>query len=317
LGYNISDVSGNFTGTTANGLDGWSIDADLSNPSLSIITGDFDSVTDGVSNGEAPSGYSFSALSDTSYGTLTSVNTTDGTFTFTINRAAVLASGSDQTVSFTITGGDGFWSDEDTITINLLICVATGTMIRTETGLKPVEDLRLGDQVWTLDDGWQPIRWIGSRRIGAAELDADPDLRPIRIKKGALGDQTPDSDLFVSPQHRVLLTDWRAQLLFGEDQVLVPAKGLVNDHSIGVDHSPRGIEYFHILFDRHQIIETAGALTESFCPGPYSLREIDAPARRELFRLFPELAGDDTTYGPAARCVLKMQEARMLGAMAT
>ena len=311
MGYNIGEVTGS-TGASG-GVDDWTFDVDLSDPSVTVVTGDFNQVAlDGTDQGEAAAGYSFSGLSSNAWGSL-SYNTADGTFTFTIDRAAILASGSDQTVTFTVTGSDGLFFDTDTVILNLLICVARGTMIRCKGGQRPVEDIRPGDAVWTLDDGLQTVRWVGSRRLSGAELRAEPSLRPIRIRPGALGEGRPRRTLRVSPQHRLLLSDWRAEMLFGAPEVLAPAKGLVDDGAIMVDHAATEVEYFHLLFDRHQIIETEGALTESFHPGPWSLREIDRAAREELFRLFPELEADLEAYGEAARMALKPFEARLVG----
>lgn len=306
VGYNISEVSGNFMGTGIIDIDDWEATADLHDPSVTIVTGDFDQTSGG--GGDSPGGYVFSPLSTTDYGILT-YNTTDGTFTFTIDRDAVKASGTDQSVTFTITGTSGSRTDTDTVTINILICVNRGTLIETEGGPSKVEDLGIGDFVKTLDSGLQPICWIGSRRISGYEIARDPSLRPIRITAGALGDETPSRDLLVSPQHRILLSDWRAEYYFAEQSVLAPAKGLLNDHSILIESNPGTVEYFHILFDNHQIIFTEGALSESFHPGPYSMREIDSDARCELLSLFPDLEDEKTGYGPAARLALKPKEA--------
>ena len=312
MGYNISEISGTFTGAGAGGLDDWRFTGDLSDPSLTIVSGDFNATSlAGVDQGEAPDGYVFSPLSTTGFGTLT-FNTTDGTFTFTIDRAAVIASGADQTVTFTVTGSDGPDSDTDTVTIELLICVVRGTLVETQRGRRPVETLVAGDLVRTRDCGLQPVRWIGSRRVSARELAADPSLRPIRIRQGALSPGVPSRDLLVSPQHRILIGDWRAQVFFGEDEILAPAKGLVNDHSVLVDHDPGDVEYFHVLFDRHQIILTEGAPTESFCPGPCSLAGLDRAAFGELVRLFPQFARDQAAYGPVARPSARVREAALM-----
>lgn len=308
MGYNIADVSGNATG----GPNDWALTLDLSDPGATTISGDFDvvSLTSGNSQGEATGGYSFSALSTTAYGTL-SFNTTTGEYTFTVDRAAVIASGTDQVVSFTITGTSGSNSDDDIVTINILICVARGTLIATPDGPVPVETLNRGAAVSTLDGPPKPVRWIGSRKLNRDDLAANPALRPIRIAAHAFGPERPARDLIVSPQHRVFLDDWRADLLFGDDEVLAPAKGLLNDTTIRVDHETDEVEYFHLLFDRHEIIFTENIATESFHPGDFSLREVDGAAREELFTLFPELRSGTCPY-PAARPSLKTWEAGFL-----
>ena len=130
--------------------------------------------------------------------------------------------------------------------------------------------------------------------------------------KGALEGGRPKNDLLVSPQHRVFICDWRAQLFFGQESVLVPAKGLVNGTTIFIDGPRDNVEYFHILFDKHEVIATEGALTESFHPADYTLGAIDHDARSELFMLFPDLQGDRDTFGPTGHYVTKMWEAGLL-----
>ncbi|WP_201722215.1 Hint domain-containing protein, partial [Sulfitobacter sp. HI0023] len=70
-------------------------------------------------------------------------------------------------------------------------------------------------------------------------------------------------DLLVSPLHRVLIRDSLAALLFGEDEVLIAARDLVNDRS--VLRKPGGdVTYVHLMFDRHQVVFSEGLATESF-----------------------------------------------------
>jgi hypothetical protein len=174
--------------------------------------------------------------------------------------------------------GNGLFNTDNNLL--LVICVARGTLIHTPAGGVPVERLSEGDLVLTLDAGPQPIRWIGSRRVEATGRNA-----PIRIRAGALGNLR---DLWVSPNHRMLLRGPRAELLFGEPEVLVAAKHLVNDGSIRVD--PRAeIEYFHFLFDAHHIVWAEACPTESLFPGTEALKAVDPEAHAEIVELFPEL----------------------------
>ncbi|WP_051539741.1 Hint domain-containing protein [Sulfitobacter sp. 20_GPM-1509m] len=309
MAYNISETSGNSTGGASTGYDAWTFNVALSD---ATVRGDFNEDTnqDGISDGEASS-YQFSALSTNKYGTL-SFNTRTGQFTFTINQAAVIASGSSQTVEFTVTGFRGLNSDADRVVINIAICVLRGTRIDTAKGRVAVEDLAVGDRVHTLDSGLQPIRWLGSRRLNRHDLDRAPDLRPIRLAAGALGPHCPDDALVVSPQHRVLVTGWKAELHFGQPEVLVPAKSLVNDLDITTAHDLDDVEYFHVLFDHHEIMVTNGAPTESFFPGDYVMDAFDQPVRAELAILFPALFTDPAGFGPAARASVKVAEAAVL-----
>jgi len=51
-------------------------------------------------------------------------------------------------------------------------------------------------------------------------------LAPVRLRPGVLTGL--ERDLVVSPQHRVMFNGYRAELLFGEREVLVPARHLVD-----------------------------------------------------------------------------------------
>ena len=177
-------------------------------------------------------------------------------------------------------------------------CFLRGTLILTPTGPRPIEDLRVGDAVVTRDRGAQPILWIGQRRMTTAELDRRPHLRPIRIRAGALGPSLPETDLLVSPQHRILVRSALAERIAGEDEVLVAAKHLLASDGIEAARDCGPVDYFHILFDRHEVVFANGAETESFYPGPQALRMVDRAARAELLELFPELR--ETGFRPAA-----------------
>ena len=168
-------------------------------------------------------------------------------------------------------------------------CFLKGTKIDTPQGAMPVEQLQIGDFVLTKDRGAQPIRWIGSRNIGAADLEKAPNLRPIRITAGALGFRLPATDLIVSPQHRVLLRSRVVQNMFGVGEVMVAAKKLLALKGIEIASDLSGAHYYHFLCDQHEVVVANGAETESLFPGPEALRSVGAEALAEIYMLFPEL----------------------------
>ena len=173
-----------------------------------------------------------------------------------------------------------------------VVCFTAGTLIATINGLRPVQDLTVGDRVITMDNGYQDIRWIGSNRVRAAGLRANPKLVPIRIRAGALGNGTPEQDLLVSRQHRVVVRSQIAKRMFGTNEVLIPANKLLAFDGIDIasDAEETGVEYWHFLFDAHQIVWSNGAPTESMFTGPDALRSVNPEAREEIFTLFPEIA---------------------------
>lgn len=186
--------------------------------------------------------------------------------------------------------------------IGALVCFVAGTQILTPAGYKPVEDLLLGDLVFTKDSGNVPIVWIGSRNVSPAVLTAFPNFRPIRISAGALGAGLPSTDLMVSPQHRILIRSKIAQKMFGTDEVLVAAKQLLQIDGIDIAQDVDSVDYFHFMFDQHEVVIANGAETESMFTGSQALKSVNRAARAEIFALFPQLADKD--YAPQGARVL-------------
>lgn len=170
-------------------------------------------------------------------------------------------------------------------------CFGKGCMIATPDGEVAVENLRVDDWVLTVDHGAQQITWAGSTRYDATAMNKDARLRPVLIRKNALDAGLPTRDIHLSRQHRILVTDWRAELLFGECEVLVPAAKLVNETSITIDREIAAIDYYHIMCARHEILWCDGIKSESFLPGA---KGADAPeTQAELGTFFPELASTE------------------------
>ncbi|WP_282182656.1 Hint domain-containing protein [Aliiroseovarius marinus] len=183
-------------------------------------------------------------------------------------------------------------------------CFVAGTLIETLDGPRAVEDIQVGDMVWTMDNGFQPVRWVGT-----AEVEAEGDMAPIEFAPGAIGNKQA---LRVSPQHRVLISGWKAELYCGSDQVLVAAAHLATGDKVR-RLSGGQVTYVHLLFDQHEIVETDGALTESLYIGPESVKALPKESVEELLTLFPELMSR-TGQDPVARRVAKRHEAALLAA---
>ncbi|MFN4129967.1 MAG: Hint domain-containing protein [Paracoccaceae bacterium] len=194
-----------------------------------------------------------------------------------------------------------------------VVCFARGTMISTALGLVAVEALKAGDLVETRDNGLQPVRWIGSIKMSAQDLQKNPNLIPIRISAGALGAGTPAADLLVSPQHRVLVRSKIAQKMFGTSEILVAAKQLLEVDGIDIATDLSEVEYFHFLFDQHEVVVSNGAETESLYTGPQAIKSVGPAALAEIYTLFPELQSD--SYAPVpARVLANGRKGRQLTA---
>ena len=219
-------------------------------------------------------------------------------------------------IDLTLLDGAGAWvtgNDLQTDNTNV-ICFCRGTMIQTIEGERPIEELRQGDLVLTADRGYQPLRWIGSNTLSAQDLHALPNLCPIRITAGALGRGLPQTDLCVSPQHRMLVSSRISQrMIEGDKEALVAAKHLVGIDGIEWELDAKGVEYWHFMFDHHEVVYANGAPSESLFTGVQAMKSVSEEARAEIFSIFPELATMHPDHPPTpARTLVKGRIGRNL-----
>ena len=170
---------------------------------------------------------------------------------------------------------------------------ASGTLIATIDGQRKVEELAVGDLILTMDRGYQPLRWIGCKTLDSESLRVAERLRPVRIKASALGPQMPESDLVVSPQHRMLLRSKLALQLFGESEVLVSARKLTLLDDVEVAEDLTSVSYCHLMFDQHEIVFANGAPSESLYLGEMTIEALPPEAREEIRAIFPNLEDED------------------------
>ncbi len=221
----------------------------------------------------------------------------DGSRVFTPTDGQVLQQGTFVSSSFVTTQGP-----LDVGTDLGPPCFTAGTLIATPAGARPVQDLHPGDLVETVDHGARPLRWVGRTTVAAMGAAA-----PIRFAAGVLG---LDRETLFSPQHRMLIDDWRAAYFFGHPEVLIAAHCLVNGTTVTRVEGGE-IEYFHLLFDQHEIVVANGARSESYFPG-HAFSRSDRDTQAELFALFPELG---QTGGPGmktARPVVRPRDGRLI-----
>jgi hypothetical protein len=193
-----------------------------------------------------------------------------------------------------------------------VICFAADTVITTPNGPCPIDRITEGDLVLTRDNGPQPVVWAGRSTLSGLALRRHPHLRPIRLRRGALGG-VPDDDLRLSPEHRVLFTGKRAQALFGSDEVLVRAADLIDYRGIAPDMALHGVVYVHLLLERHEVLFANGVACESFHPG-MAPAEMLRQHRGALRAVMPQAADAPQRYGPPARRCLAAGEAALLAA---
>lgn len=196
--------------------------------------------------------------------------------------------------------------------VGLPVCLTVDTRVKTNNGWIRAGNLQPGDLVVTRGDGLQPVRWIGRQTLQFQGRPLLEKFRPIQFDAGSLGEAVPRFPLTVSPQHAILLRSPFATLLFGEPEVFVAAKHLVNGDTIRVDVACQEITYCHILLDMHAVILAEGAEVESLYLGQQTMLSIGAEANAEVMALFPELANCSSPGMERARMLLREYESRVL-----
>jgi len=203
----------------------------------------------------------------------------------------------DPTQSFT---GEEFvlrdlWGDT-LLTMNSTACYCRGTMILTDRGEIPVEELRIGDPVVTISGEAKPICWIGCRSYRGRFAANNREVLPVRFKAGSLADDVPRRELSVSPLHAMFI-----------DGVLIPAQVLVNGSSITQADAIELVEYFHIELAQHDVILAEGAASETFVDDGSRGMFLNAA---EYGALYP-----DAVREPARYCAPRVEDGEELEAV--
>ncbi len=207
--------------------------------------------------------------------------------------------------------GGASYDVQPTPTPGSVPCFLKGTKIHTPQGWRPIDDLAVGDSVTTRDHGQQNIRWIGSKKISRQDEIAT-ELQPVKIVANCFGKGRPFEDLYVSPNHRILIESHLCALWFVTHQVFSAAKYLVDGKGISAAPPDFLVVYYHLLFDQHEVIFSNGLASESFHPGQVGLDAFGAEVRAEILTLFPELGDRGQSFGKMAHRDLRKFEAGLL-----
>lgn len=139
-------------------------------------------------------------------------------------------------------------------------CYLKGTQILTNKGYVCIENLKVGDLIMTAGDihgnkhtmrvdKYRPIIWMGHFIID----HPDGFVKPICIKKNTYGPNLPMNNVYVSPNHNLVV--------HGK---LVPAVTLIDGRNILRTSKSGKIDYYHIELDKHSVIYAEGILSESY-----------------------------------------------------
>ncbi len=139
---------------------------------------------------------------------------------------------------------------------NTDVCFLAGTLIGTPLGSQPIETLQPGDLVIT-DKGQSQVKFVSRNSYDPSLLDSLDSLA-VCIRAGALGEDMPRRDLFVTGGHAILI-----------DGHLVHASALINGTTIFRttmnDWNPgEPIAYYNVELEEHGIIHAEALPVESY-----------------------------------------------------
>jgi hypothetical protein len=151
-------------------------------------------------------------------------------------------------------GGVTFGASAASDTQASITCFMPGTQIATPRGACAVQSLRIGDEILTSDHRTVAVKWIGRQTVEKARIAERSE--PVRISAGALGNGLPESNLYVTAYHGILI-----------DGYVINAGALVNDRTIyfipQMVLAPRFTVY-HVETEDHDIILANGAPAETY-----------------------------------------------------
>lgn len=237
------------------------------------------------------------------FGTFQTVN--GDTFMLVLDSQPELASAGISSVTFDSVVSSNYANIEQTTKDDHdFVCFGPGSRIATPFGPRRADKLKVGDLVTTLDDGPQPIRWIGKRRL---TFETPHPAQPVRIGQNAFGGGLPKRDVMLSPNHRVLVDTRPTHALHDPLGALAPVKALTRSKGIRFAAGRRAITYFSFLLPLHAVLVVEGIGAESLFPGPRVWAQLTGPERSDWLRL----AGQARVTGiPPARLMLSAGEAR-------
>jgi len=193
----------------------------------------------------------------------------------------------------------------------IYVCFCSGTLIATPSGSRTVETLVAGDLLLTASGESKQIIWIGATHVSLNAQRASARLCPVMIPAHAFGRGLPTDDLYVSPQHRVLIEGPACELFFGEPAVLVAAKYLV-DTFAELAAPVADLQYFHILMADHDMLLSNGLPTESFQPARRTMDVMGADARQMLEAVIATLGEEALLSRKDSFLSLRQSEAEVL-----
>jgi Hint domain len=133
----------------------------------------------------------------------------------------------------------------------------------------------------------------------------------VCIPAHAFGTCVPSDDLFLSPQHRVVVAGENCELLFGRAEVFVAARHLLGSVARPADPG-EDVHYHHLLLDRHEILLANDLACESFQPARRTIDPMTGENRAALEAVLATLGEAEMLARPDALPTLTAHEAQVL-----
>lgn len=167
---------------------------------------------------------------------------------------------------------------------------ARGTVLRTDQGPCPVEDLYPGMMLETAEYGAQPLLWRGSMNIVPGTPTDSPESQQLaRVMQGSFGFARPESDLMLGPSAQIV-----RPAPSGPGQTLVPIADLVDGHTVFRTSPPSSVQVFHLMLPQQSSLIANGVQLASYHPPLDRLKQLGPNMKQLFMSFFPHI---DTVDG--------------------
>lgn len=123
-----------------------------------------------------------------------------------------------------------------------------GAQVLTLRGYMPIKSLEAGDRIVTRN---------GMRTLQEINVESHM-MRPIRVGQGTLGFSRPNADMMMAPDQEVMVRDWRAEMLFGRDMVIVNINTMVDGKHIAQEPELALHDVYQLRFEEEEIFYADG-----------------------------------------------------------
>ncbi|MEM7470016.1 MAG: Hint domain-containing protein [Pseudomonadota bacterium] len=123
-----------------------------------------------------------------------------------------------------------------------------GCKILTIEGYTSIADLKPGARVVTRS-GLKRLRHLNK---------TTRFFKPVAVTSGSLGYTRPARNLKMAPDQEVMVRDWRAEVLFGRDAVVIPVSRLLDGKYIFSQGEAAHHDVYELVFDIEEVFYADG-----------------------------------------------------------